>query len=372
MAIHSTSPRARSPRRTRWLHALAGLVLLASAGVVHGCETYDSPPRPAIAGITDGVLSDPSAPITVVFSEPIDPDSLRISIIPLVTDVEGNLPDEDDDEATVLTPFFSFDPVTANNFGGTGELLDGDTQFRMTLTSSLPIGPSLAVLIEPGLKDLEGREVKVRQRLIFGYSLSCDESSGGTDKFPSGAYFLIANIDKPIKTQIQLFGLIDVDTETGKFRGQFTNADRNPDPNRCDPACSSVEACRTLPSPECVTPSEEAGTEDEYPDYVPNDVLPAGYSFTVGGCVVDTGDGVAFVNLPADVDIQQPDVFVEGIQLISSFKAAGDGVFRGSGSVTASQVFIGVSPSGTAEGTLIARLIPEDEVPPGIPEPPPE
>jgi hypothetical protein len=120
-----------------------------------------------------------------------------------------------------------------------------------------------------------------------------------------------------------------------------------------------------------VTPSEEAGTEDEYPDYIPNEVPPVGYSFTVGGCVVDTGDSVAFVNLPADVDIQQPDVFVQGIQLVASFKDDG-GVLRGTGPVTAEKVFIGETESGAASGTLVARQVPDDEVPPGIPEPPPE
>lgn len=333
-----------------------------------GCETYDSPPRPAIEGLVDGTLADPAAPIEIHFSEPIDPSTLKVKLVKLVVDEEGRLGDEDDDDATVNSELFGYDPATANIFGGTGELLKNDTVFRITPTTSLPIGPSLAVLIEPGLKDLAGNDWAVRQRLVFGYRLACDESTGGTDKFPSGAYFFLVDVEKPIETQIQLFAQIEVDATTGRFVGQFTNADRNLDPSRCSPACESTEACRLLPAEECVVPSTKAGTDDEYSDFLPNDVLPVGYTFTAEGCVVEAGDSLVFVNLPTDVDILQPDVFVQGIQLTASFADDG-GVFRGTGGVTAEKVFLGTTDSGAASGTMTARLIPADEVPDGIPAP---
>ncbi len=344
-----------------------GLVLAAL--IATGCETYDSPPRPSIVGLTEGVLADPGAPIVIQFSEPIVADTLKIAIVRLVTDQEGNLLDEDDDDATVLEEYFHYDPTTANIFGGTGTLSDDRTQFVIE-GATLPIGTSLAVLIEPGLSDDAGRTWAGRQRLVFGYGVACDAISMGTDKFPSGTYFFLANVTEPIDTQIQLFARIYVDPDTGKFHGQFTNADRNSDPGRCDPACDETQACRLLPSEACVTPSEKAGAADEYPDFLPNDVLPTGYSFTVDGCVVDSGDSVAFVNLPADVVIQQPAVTVQGIQLTSSFRQEGD-AFIGTGSVTAAQVLIGTTESGKAVGTMVAARIPDELVPPGVPEPPP-
>jgi len=336
---------------------------------VGGCETYDSPPRPAIEGAVDGILSDPQVPVVVRFSEPIDPNSLRIQLIKLETDLEGNLLDEDPDDATTLTSFFSLDPVTSNNFGGTGEFLDDDSAFRITLNVPPPVGPSLAIVIEAGLKDLEGNDWAVRQVIPFGYQLSCDGSTGGTDKFPSGAYFFLVDVEVPIPVQIQLWGLIDVDPATGSFVGQFTNADRNPDGERCSPACPETEACRLLPAEECVVPSTKAGTEDEFSDFVPNNVLPVGYSFKVDGCVIEQGDAVVFVNLPADVDITQPDVFVQGIQLTSSFAVDPNGVFRGTGAVTGEIVFIGDNDSGPASGNLVARLVDPAEAPPDIPGP---
>lgn len=341
-------------------------------GTIGGCETYDSPPRPEIEGIVDGILTDPAAPIVLRFSEPIDPETLQLQVIKLVTDLEGNLLDEDPDENTQIQSFFSLDPIKGNNFGGTASFLDDDKALRIALNDQLPVGPSLAILIEPGLKDLEGNEWSVRQVIPFGYELGCDSASP-TDKFPSGAYFFLVDVEVPIPVQIQLWGQINVDPETGNFVGQFTNADRNPDGSRCDPACGEADACRLLPAEECVVPSTKAGTEDEFSDFVPNDVLPIGYSFTVGGCVIEQKDGsVVFVNLPADVDIAQPDVFVQGIQLTSSFAVDPNGVFRGTGAVTGETVFIGVKDSGAASGNLVARFVDAAEAPTDIPGPPAE
>jgi hypothetical protein len=357
---------AAHPLRTFFalIGALGSVAVFAGAG----CETYDSPPRPAIDGLVDGTLSDPSASLFIRFSEPIDTETLGLRIVKLETDLEGNLLDEDADVDTDLTTFFTYIPKLANIDGGTAELLDNDTLLRIDLNVPLPAGPSLVVVLEKGLADLEGNAQEERLRLGFSYSLSCDESTG-TDAFPSGTYFIVANVVKPIQTQIQLWGRIEVDPATGRFIGQFTNADRNPDPNRCTPACTSTQACRTLPSPECVVPSTEAGDENEYPDYVPNPTPPTGYSFAVTGCVLEGGDAIAFVNDPADVVIQQPDVTVQGIQLTASFVAGEDTFLHATGSVTAETVFIGGSPSGGAVGTMIARFVPDDETPPGVPDP---
>jgi len=349
--------------------SLSALALMIAVVVAPGCETYDSPPRPSIYGLTaDGGLVDNTAPIILTFSEPVVKDSLRVQVVKLVTDTEGNLGDEDDDDSTQLESFFADDPVTANIFGGKLTWSADRTTARIDLDATLPIGPSLAVLIEPGLKDDEGREQKTRERLVFAYRLDCTASGAPTD-FPSGVYFLIANVTKPIETQIQLLGAVEVDPETGQFIGQFTNADRNPDDSRCSPPCDDTTACRTIPIEACVPPSEKAGGDNEYPDFVPYPTPPAGYSFAVGGCIVQKDDTYTFINLPADVDIQQPDVFVAGIQLIASFTDDGAGLFRATGSVTAEHIDIGTTPSGPGSGTVVGRLIPPDEVPPNVPQP---
>ncbi len=357
-------------QRRNLVRILSAASLVAALAVLAGpgCETYDSPPRPSIDGIVDGVLQDPSAPLVLRFSEPVDPTTLRVSIIRYETTAEGLLLDEDadpDNDSDYLE-YFAYHPDTGNLLGE-GKFIDDYTAFQMAPPVPFPIGPSIAVVIEPGLSDLKGRVQQNRLRLVFTFGADC-ANAAGTDAFPSGTYFFIANVTRPIPVQIQLWGRLEVDAATGKVIGRFTNADRNPDPTRCSPPCKESEACRLLPAQQCVVPSMEAIGEDEFSDFVPNDVLPTGYSFLVEGCLIPTDLGVTFLNLPADVVIQQPAVIVEGIELLASFADDG-GVLRGTGGVVAEDVIIGVDPSGKAEGTVLARLVPEDEVPPGIPGP---
>jgi hypothetical protein len=355
-------------RRLRLL-ALApifALLFFLSAGA---CETYDSPPRVELVGLVDGVLPDPLKPIELVFSEPINPDSLKIKIIRVETDVEGNLPDEQKPKKD-LVPLFTWEKKT-DAIGGLAVLSEDRRKMTITLFQTLPTGPSLAVLIEPGLADVDGNDWEVRQRLVFAFKFSC-ENATPTTIFKSGAYFLIADVEKPLATQIQLLGIFEVDETTGFYRAQLTNADRNRDVNRCSPACMAGEACRTIPAQACEIPSTKAGSEDEFPDFLPNFTPPTGYSVTALGCLSEKDGIVTFANQPVDVVIEEPPVTVQAIELSASFVVDGEGVLRGTGSVTASQVLIGGNPSGTASGSMIARLIPADQVPPGIPGVPKE
>jgi len=333
-----------------------------------GCELYDGPPKPAIIGADDGLLDDRDAPIVLSFGEPIDPTTLKARILRLETDVEGNLLDEDDDPETEPEEFFLYTPDFPG-VGGTAELVDGNTALVIRPSAPLPVGPKLVLVVEPGLADLAGNVTKVRKRLQFAYAfkLECNAPSA---VFPPGHYFLLADIDKPISTQVQLWASFQVDATTGRVTGQCTNADRDKT-QVCPMACGTGEVCRLLPEPACVPPSERAGTVDEYPDYVPYAIPPTGYSFAIDGCAVDQADGKAvFVTAPVDVVVQQPPVTLRNVTLTAEFSKDAAGVLRGSGTLLADQVLIGTTPSGPGEGNLVARLVSEDEVPPNIPDPP--
>ena len=345
--------------------ALFVFALSAACASGVGCQTYDSPPRASIDGLADGILTDPSAPLVVRFSEPVDPKTLKLEVVKLVTDREGNLGDEDKDPATALDSIYAF--TATSESGGVGELSADKKTLTIKFEATPPTGPALAVLIEPGLKDADGNEQKVRDRVIFSYKFSC-EGSGATTAFPSGAYFFIVDVEEPIETQIQLYANIAVDETTGAVSVAFANADRNPDPNRCSPACESTEACRLLPSEQCVVPSTKAGNADEFPDYIVNIEPPTGYSFDATGCVAESDGGVVrFANAPTDVTIQSPAVTVVGIELSASFAYDAEGVFRGSGSLTSPDV----EPlHGAGSGTMTARLLKPEEVPAGLPEAP--
>jgi hypothetical protein len=345
------------------------LALFAAATALLGCAEYDGPPEVTLANQVEGLLPDPTQPIVLQFSEPPDPGTLRVKLARFDTDAEGNLLDEDDPALpTELAPAFVHEPGLTDE-GGTSEMVD-PTTMRITLNSTLPIGPSLVLILEPHLADMSGNETLVRKRLQFGYKFEC-KGMTGTQVVTSGAYFFLADIEEPIATQLQLLVVLDVDAATGLFVGQFTNADRNRDPNRCPTPCAEDQACQLIPTPKCVIPSEKAGTVDEYPDWVPNFETITGYTFTATGCVEDQADGTAaFINAPVDVTIQSPPVTVKAITLGTSFTLDTEGVLRGTGSVSATEVFLGTSPSGSVSGSLTARSIPEGEAPPNLPKPP--
>lgn len=348
----------------------SSIVLLTAAMALGslGCDYYDAPPTPYVEGGEDGVLEDPKAPLVISFSESVDPKTIAIKIIRLVTDTEGNLADEVDPTAELET-LYRLD--TLEELGGTSELLDDNSRIRITPVAPLPIGSKLAVLVEAGLKDLQGNVTKTRKRLTFGYSFKL-ECNAPTAVFDPGYYFMLADIKQPLKVQVQIWGYFDVDPMTGAVNGQCTNADRNPDPNRCPTPCKQGEFCRLLPAPACVAGSERAGTVDEYIDYIANQIPPTGYTFSVQGCVQDQPDGTAvFVTAPTEVVVQQPAVTLRNMTLGAAITKDPNGVVHGSGALAADDVLLGSNPSGKGEGSLQMISVPAAEAPKDIPMPSP-
>lgn len=346
------------------------LALLACAPIVAigaACERYNPPPTPVIEGLEGSVLSDAKAPLVVSFGKDVEPDSLSVKVIYLETDQEGNLFDEDDDPDTNLRVLISRDKYESK--GGTAELVDGNTKLKLVPTGAFPVGPKLALVFEAGLKSPDGKERLFRTIIPFSYTVKCT-AGARADKFVSGTYFALLEVDKPIGTQIQILAHIEVNKDTGAFLGQFTNADRNPDKGRCSPACGADDACRTLPKMECIPPSTKAVTSDEYPDFVPNQTPPTGYSFTVEGCAVDDEKGTGVITAPATMVVQSPPVTVGGLVMTASWIPDANGNVKATGSLTAEAVSLNDNVIGPGIGTMTATLIPLDKVPPNVPAPP--
>lgn len=364
--------------RTRSL--LLGSLVLSSALLSLGCDEYIGAPRASIEGLEQGTLSDAKAPLVITFDRPIDRETLRLKVVRLITDDEGRLGDEDEDEATQLDLLYSYD-ATAQfpNEGGKGTLDEAGTVISIVPEKTWPIAEKLALLVEPDLSDAEGlRKTIARERTPFTYTvkLNCAPSAD----FVTGAYYFVGDVTQPIGTQVQLWAWFDVNPDTGEFVASFVNADRNPDASRCTPFglnCDSTQACRTIPEPACVPFSEKAVSTDEYPDYVTNYVPPTGYDFQATGCVDgQSGDKTFFVNVPVDVVVQSPAVALTGTVLTATFEKDENGVLRGGGTIVADEVLLGATgiESGKAEGTLSARLVPPGEEPSDLkkPEPPAE
>jgi hypothetical protein len=346
-------------------------VVAATAALTSSCDKFNAPPEVAVVGLKDGRLADSKAPIELAFSEPVDPASLSVKIVRLQTDAEGNLegdPGAAPDHKTAVI----FERSAAGETGGVSQFLESNTRFRITVdeNNALPVGPALALVIEPGLKDLDGVDTRVRRRIPFGYGFSCTGTTP-PGPFQSGQYFFLVSVVKPLGLQVQLVGDIRVDLATGAFRGQFTNGDRIPDANRCPFPCASSEVCKLIPEPRCVAPSEKAASVREFPDYFANNSPPAGFSFPAKGCAEEQTPGVViFGNEPTDAITQLPRLTIKDIVLSGSFSRV-EGEFRGTGTFTASEVFLGDISSGPGEGTFEAIRIPDDQQMPNVPAPAP-
>lgn len=345
---------------------------LLAAAVAISCDKFDSPPEIAIIGLKDGRLADNKAPIDLAFSEPVDPASLDLKLVRLQTDSEGNLEGDPEAAPGTVTPVIFAHPAGGADTGGTSLFSENNTRFRITIDPKkpLPIGPSLALVIEPGLRDLKGVDTRMRRRIPFGYGFSC---TGKTPPgpFETGQYFFLVSVVKPLGLQVQLVASIRIDPVTGAFVGQFTNGDRIPDPNRCPTPCAATEVCKLIPEPKCVAPSEKAASIAEFPDYYANNSPPAGFSFTAKGCAEEQTPGViSFGNEPTDALVQVPKVTIKNIVLSGSFSVV-NGLLKGTGTFTADEVLLGGTiGSGPGEGTFEALHIPPDQALPSVPAPP--
>ena len=345
---------------------LTTIVFGASVGLAvagGACDEYEAPPRPVLLGLESGVLTDPRAPLAIDFGTAIDPASLRVKIALYEPDAEGNLKDEDEDPDSELKVLLRRDP-DEGDFGVSADIDGAGGRAVLDAQAALPVGPKLVLVVEPGLTSASGRVSKYRVRIPFSFVVKCD--SKASTKFQNGVYFALLEVAEPLGTQIQLYGAMEVDPSTGALTGQFTNADRNPT-QPCPTPCGSADVCRLLPAPACVQPSMRAGTADEWPDFVPNESPPTGYSFLVQGCTVDDGEAAGVLTAPATMAVEQPKVTVEGLTMTAQFAADGAGIVRATGSLTADTVRLGTNPLGAGRGTMTAVRIPDDKVPPGVP-----
>jgi hypothetical protein len=356
-------------RRTLLLFVVAFVLAVLGAP---SCEVYEAPPEPSLPESVSNLLPDPSAPLVVRFSKPIDERTLHLKVARNLVDPRGRLADEWDPPRD-LSLIFSHG-YDEGDTGGDGILSADKTTFTITPTAAFPINPELVLIVEPGLHAIDSDvTINARRKLRFGYQfdLTCNAP---TKIMPAkGSYFVLIDVKQPIGTQVRLWADFRVDTSTGRFSAEFIRAGRNLDGSRCPGGCASTDACRTLPGPPaCVVPSLRADDTNEYPDFIADDKTAASFRFTATGCIVDSPDGSAqFVNLPVDIFVSSPQVTLRNTRLTSSFARDAQGVLRGAGSLSADDVSLGPSSSGKGAGTLTAILVADSEAPTNIPAPPP-
>ncbi len=368
--------RCAGPPRSNGLSLWPGWCLLwCWALFASGCTSFDAPPQAVVVGAVEGVLAEQPSPLHIQFNEPVDASTLNVKVIRFETDAEGRLFDEDNDDSSQLDVLFEHTAAGVDT-GGIGRLDAARVNFTIDLAVTLPVAAPLALIVEPGLQDDKGNAWAVRQLLVFTVAFNCGNDA--PTAFPSAVHYMLAQVEEPIGAQLALMVDMRVDAASGRISAVFSDADRDPaiDCSKFGLSCKAEETCRSLPTPACVAPATQAATVEEYPDYVASPVPPTGFHFVVRACVQDQPDGsFSFGNAPVDVHVTTPTVTVVGIVFNASFQLDDAGVLRGGGSFTSTDTVLGKGAPGAskspASGTVSSRVIPANEVKPGLPEPPP-
>ena len=170
---------------------LAVLVALA------GC-TYDPPPEVTIDQPEGGAFLA-GDPITLRFSEPIDPDSLAIRIWPNKRDIEGELPDG-------TAPLLDTCRLGDAPCGDADLALAEDGASAEVLLARSTLGaPGLPLLLEVTreLTDLGGSSRGVPEWFDVQFSPRREPNSEPVD-FDDGVYVIVGEIDDPVPAVITL------------------------------------------------------------------------------------------------------------------------------------------------------------------------
>jgi|HubBroStandDraft_2_1064218.scaffolds.fasta_scaffold84970_2 hypothetical protein len=353
---------------------LPAYCLLSALGMaeVSSCQTYEPPPTAKLEALSNGVLSNSNslAPLVLQFSTPVDPSTVSVEVALFDIDSYGNLPDEEPGGGS-LDVLLRHTPKEDTHV--TAKFSADHTTLTLTPTPAgiLPIGPSLVLLVSPGVTSTTtGTVLHYRERIPFSYAVQC--GSAHASRFESGPYFFLLQVTEPLGIELKAFASIVVDPESGAFHGQFTAALRNSDPSRCNPACTGGEVCQLIPKQACVEMSTPPASVYEWPDFVPKSTAPNGYTFEMQGCAVDTGDAGA-VNIetaPGILNVASPHVSIQGLKFTAQFAPVDGGLVEGSGSLTATKTFLGsLNLREMGAGTLTALSIPQGKAPPELPRP---
>ncbi len=338
-----------------------------------GCQKFDPPPEVRIANNDNGVMTqEADAPFVLLFSEPIEKNTFRTKLIRAVLDSEGNLLDETDPPdldgflANTLVAFDGSDPENEDkDFGGTFDLTED--RLSIEVGAGFQVSQLYYALVEPGLADKDGHKTIPRQRLPFHFELA----GGGPTILPTGYYYFVFDVDPPpLATQIQVFGYMKVNPDTGAWRAIFTNANRRPALNArpgCPSSCpSDLPICALVPSSRCVKPSEKQTSLVEFVDFLPEVDPPDGYTFIADGYADGLDGDIALGTAPFLIDLTIGtggiNIRAENSKVSGVFKQDASGRFVGTGSISVERVKLNGIGEDPTKGVFNAMTLTKEEV----------
>jgi hypothetical protein len=195
------------------------------AGV--GCEVYDPPPEARLELPAEG-LWRPDTPLSLRFSEPIDPNTLAITIWPRALDVEGELAPGTEaitSDCTIAAPCSGVMIAMKSNDLGADIVVSEALADRLGLPHLLEV--------QAGLQDTAGRTVRKAQRFDFALSEPLIPS-GGILGLNSGVITFDGELGVANPIPVRLFMRVYA-TEAGQLYLYSVSAQLRPEFSGSDP-----------------------------------------------------------------------------------------------------------------------------------------
>lgn len=229
------SPRARasdSLRSPRFAPFLAAVFLAAMTTLGGACETYDPPPEPSLYVPSDGQWTS-ETPLTVLFTEPIRPETLSITLWPWALDAEGDL--------IAGTEPLVADCTIATSPCGAVSVAVSDDHTEATITYGDLFagkeGRPFILALAPGLTDEGGKVLHHGER--FKFQVNPAAQGDAVDlTLNSGVIALFADMSDTLAgVYLRLFMDIGVDPADGTvwIAGTVAQPDEDQAPNATDP-----------------------------------------------------------------------------------------------------------------------------------------
>lgn len=315
------------------------------------CE-YDPPPEVEWSSPVMGeVTADMGADLVVRFSEPVDPDSLAVTLYRRTLDWEENLlprctPDLTSDCIEPLAgPCFT----TGDCPGGTLSL-DGDG-VEATLDPLLDLGIGDHVLrISAGLRDLQGNRTGVPYDINFFVSLF---GEGGPTTFEPGVFMTWMNLDEPLEFPLEVYWHIRVEPDTGRVYGGACDGDL------IDPEGDKIRDHRVWKPVPYLQVGDETGFKFVFDGLVQDAEVPDEQGNTVAGYFLQTTEFYIY-NLQPQVEV------MDGMIAASVYHDQALGRQVMVGTLTASEAYIFDTPAHAnrkiANGILWGYRLHQDEI----------
>lgn len=198
---------------TRTLRSLSPLPAAALLALLVGaCEEYVAPPDVDLDFPPEGTFIEGQS-LVLSFTEPIEPDSLRVRIWPDRRDVEGQLPSN-------ITPLLDVCTVATSPCDTEGSTLFVDDDGMRAELALNPEGigkPDVPLLVEvlPGLVSVQTRANLGRSRM-FDFQFKPAVVAEDPVPFEEGIYLFVSVFDEPIPNVITLMSDVRV-TNDGRI-----------------------------------------------------------------------------------------------------------------------------------------------------------